>query len=175
MHSSLGCSNWLMSACDINRSQQPEFQDLFWKFGGEYVSSLISMYDNDVECENSANIFTLQCEEGTIRINWAQGRGKNITQKKPGPQCHDALLDQTYLQETMSLDLVTAGKSHFHFYLCQFNFYVPLNQKQTYISQHLGCRITVWKRILRSASWQAVVLEEFVTIIVWVTKIWVSI
>ena len=58
------------------------------------MSSLTNIYDNDVECENSANIFAIQCEEGTVRINWAQGRGKNITQKKPGPQCHDAMLDQ---------------------------------------------------------------------------------
>ena len=134
MHSSLGCSNWLMSACDINRSQQPEFQDLFLKFGGEYVPSLINMYDNDVECENSANIFTLQCEEGTIRINWAQGRGKNITQKKPGPQCHDALLDQIIPAGNHVSGLGDCRKKPFSFlfmpiqFLCHFELKANLHK-----------------------------------------------
>ena len=104
------------------------------------MSSLTNIYDNDVECENSANIFAIQCEEGTIRINWAQGRGKNITQKKPGPQCHDAMLDQIIPAGNHVSGFSDCTKKPFSFLF--MSFYVTLNQKQTYITQHLGCRIT---------------------------------
>lgn len=93
------------------------------------------MYDNDVECEYSANIFTIQCEEGAIRINWAQGRGKNMTQKKPGPECHDAILDQIIPEGNHVSGLSDCMKKPFSFLfmsikvLCHFepkaNLYNP--------------------------------------------------
>lgn len=126
------------------------------KLGDECVSSLGNMYDNDVSV-NIVQIFLLYSEGGGNQDKLGTRKRKEHYTKKPGPSAMMQFWIKSYLKETMSLDLVTAWKSHFHFYLCQLKFYVTLNQKQTYITQHLGCQIIVWKTILRSASWQAVV------------------
>lgn len=125
MHSSLGHSGWFMFACDINWSQHCESQDLFWEFGVRMCVVFDQCVWKWMWCVKLCKYFCYIVWGGeNLRMKWAQGRVKSekpSTQKKPGPWCHDAPLDQIIPEGSHVSGLGDyMKKSIFNFYLYDF-------------------------------------------------------